>query len=72
MLGLDIGKSDGLWRLDAGPRRILGRALDWLAAARERARQRRWLAALDDRMLKDLGLSRADVARESDKRFWRP
>lgn len=36
----------------------------------ERASQRRRLAELDVRMLKDIGLSRADVARESGKRFW--
>jgi uncharacterized protein YjiS (DUF1127 family) len=37
----------------------------------ERARQRRTLAALDERMLKDIGLTRADVATESEKPFWR-
>ena len=37
----------------------------------EQARQRRALAALDDRMLKDIGLARADVMLESDKPFWR-
>ena len=36
----------------------------------ELARQRRALARLDDRMLKDVGLSRADVARELGRRFW--
>lgn len=36
-----------------------------------RHQQRHDLAALDDRALKDLGLSRADVAREVDKPFWR-
>jgi uncharacterized protein YjiS (DUF1127 family) len=43
----------------------------WIMFWSERARQRRTLAALDDRMLKDIGLTRADVAVESDKPFWR-
>jgi uncharacterized protein YjiS (DUF1127 family) len=36
----------------------------------ERARQRRALLALDDWMLKDIGLSRADAQHEYVKRFW--
>lgn len=36
----------------------------------ERWRQRRLLLALDDRMLKDIGLSRCDAEREAAKR-WR-
>jgi uncharacterized protein YjiS (DUF1127 family) len=36
----------------------------------ERHRQRRQLMALNDALLKDIGLSRTDVARESDKWFW--
>jgi len=36
----------------------------------ERVRQRRALLALDDWVLKDIGLSRAEVMRESDKPFW--
>ena len=36
-----------------------------------RRQQRFDLAALDERGLKDVGLSRADVAREIDKPFWR-
>jgi uncharacterized protein YjiS (DUF1127 family) len=38
----------------------------------ERASERANLAALDDHMLKDMGLSRADVEHESSKPFWRP
>jgi uncharacterized protein YjiS (DUF1127 family) len=36
----------------------------------ERIRQRRALQALDEWVLKDIGLSRADVMREYDKPFW--
>ena len=37
----------------------------------DRARQRAHLASLDDRMLRDIGLSRADVTGEASKPFWR-
>ena len=37
----------------------------------DRERQRRHLRGLGDRMLKDMGLSRADVAHEAAKPFWR-
>ena len=36
----------------------------------ERARQRYHLTALDDRTLKDIGLSRAEVYQEARKMFW--
>ena len=42
-------------------------ALGWL----ERAHQRRHLAMLSDHMLKDIGLTRADVEAEISKPFWR-
>jgi len=37
----------------------------------ERARERRHLLELNDHMLRDLGLSRADIEIEVSKRFWR-
>jgi len=37
----------------------------------ERARQRRSLATLDDRSLRDIGITRVDAAREAGKPFWR-
>jgi uncharacterized protein YjiS (DUF1127 family) len=45
-------------------------AAETLMSWQERLRQRRHLEALDDRLLKDIGLSRADVRREVDKPFW--
>jgi uncharacterized protein YjiS (DUF1127 family) len=38
---------------------------------RRRARGRRELAALSDRCLRDIGVTRYDVAREVRKPFWR-
>ena len=45
--------------------------LDTLLVWQERSRQRHALARLDDRMLRDIGASRADVERECAKPFWR-
>lgn len=53
------------------PRDLLIRLCDWLGDACERGRQRRALAALTDDQLRDIGLSRSDVAGESAKPFWR-
>jgi uncharacterized protein YjiS (DUF1127 family) len=47
------------------------RGIEQLLVWQDRARQRRHLAELGDHSLKDLGLSRADVAGESSKPFWR-
>jgi uncharacterized protein YjiS (DUF1127 family) len=43
-----------------------------LRAWTERWRHRTRLLELDDRMLRDVGLSRADVEREAAKPFWTP
>ncbi|MEZ5932977.1 MAG: DUF1127 domain-containing protein [Alphaproteobacteria bacterium] len=45
-------------------------ALNLLRAWSERRQQRRTLARLDERMLKDIGLSRFDVEQELQKPFW--
>jgi uncharacterized protein YjiS (DUF1127 family) len=49
-----------------GVRKILTVLSVW----NERARERRQLATLDDRLLSDIGISRCDVVREYDKPFW--
>ncbi|MBI1206939.1 MAG: DUF1127 domain-containing protein [Azospirillum sp.] len=45
--------------------------LDRLQEWHDRARERAMLRGLDDGVLKDLGISRADAELESDKPFWR-
>jgi uncharacterized protein YjiS (DUF1127 family) len=50
----------------------LVRWLDGLSLWRERARQRRTLMSMNDRMLADIGLDRGVIEREYTKPFWRP
>jgi uncharacterized protein YjiS (DUF1127 family) len=47
--------------------RWLRRPIDLLLRLDAAARDRRRLLELDDRMLKDIGLSRADVEREAER-----
>ncbi|NUB28272.1 DUF1127 domain-containing protein [Azospirillum brasilense] len=53
-----------------GVRRFAKRALGEVLGMIERHRQRRSLAALDDHLLRDVGLSRTDARREAEKAFW--
>jgi len=48
------------------PKRIFLLVERWF----ERAAQRRRLGELEDRMLKDIGVSRGEAYRESSKWFW--
>jgi uncharacterized protein YjiS (DUF1127 family) len=54
------------WLRRLSPVRLFGVAVLWC----ERAEQRRRLAQLDNRMLRDIGLSRSEAYRESSKWFW--
>ncbi len=54
-------------RLVRLPLEILQTLLVW----QERARQRRQLASLDDRLLSDMGVSRTEAEREAAIPFWR-
>jgi uncharacterized protein YjiS (DUF1127 family) len=49
----------------------LGKAAAAIWLSMERGRQRRALAELDDRLLRDIGLTRTDVWHEIAKPFWR-
>jgi uncharacterized protein YjiS (DUF1127 family) len=62
-----VGQRDAIHALsDAG-----GDVVATLRKWRRRARERAELAALDDRTLKDIGLTRADAEFLSNKPFWR-
>jgi uncharacterized protein YjiS (DUF1127 family) len=52
------------------PAKALERAFDQLSLWQERAHERHQLRMLDDHMLHDVGLSRADVESEARKPFW--
>jgi uncharacterized protein YjiS (DUF1127 family) len=39
---------------------------------RQRSRSRHLLATLDDHLLRDMGVSRVEAWRESDRPFWIP
>jgi uncharacterized protein YjiS (DUF1127 family) len=64
----------GIWQTFP-PRSGLRRTLTALAARADagvaRSRQRRALAKLDDRLLRDIGITAYDVAHEAGKPFWR-
>jgi uncharacterized protein YjiS (DUF1127 family) len=50
---------------------VLTRATDALLGWLQRDRDRRALQTLDDRLLRDIGVSRGDVEAEAAKPFWR-
>ena len=51
--------------------RFARRILEALMRGLEQSRQRRALAQLSDDMLRDIGLTRRDIAPELSKPFWR-
>ena len=66
-VGASRSALDVIGRLARLPLAIMETLLVW----QERGQQRRHLAALDDRLLSDMGISRADAAREAALPFWR-
>jgi uncharacterized protein YjiS (DUF1127 family) len=60
------------WSAAAGALKLaLLASLAALVLWQERSRQRTHLAALPERELKDMGMTRADALREADKAPWR-
>ena len=61
--------------LGSGNRNTVGstllRAVENVLAWHDRAKSRRALLGMDDRMLSDIGLDRATARSEGDRPFWR-
>lgn len=57
-------------RRAASLRAALRRFARWCLLCHARAAQRRRLAEIDERMLKDVGITPAEAARESAKPWW--
>ncbi len=57
----------GPWSLSSGLEFATDTLLNWL----DRRAQRRQLARLDPRLLKDIGVSRTEALREARKPFWK-
>lgn len=53
--------------VDAAVENVLDRFLTW----QRRHKDRMHLLSLDDRMLRDIGVTMADVDKEASKPFWR-
>ena len=68
---------EALYRATAAPgrrpfwRRPIAHLTGALERLRQRQEQRRSLAMLDDRLLRDIGLTRADVENQLRQPFWR-
>ena len=62
-----VGQRDAIGALSDAGRHVVATLREWHRRSRERAE----LAALDDRTLKDIGLTRADAEFLADKPFWR-
>ena len=59
------------WTFSSALRAASRRLLGWLCACHRQRRDRRLLANLDQRLLRDLGLDRATIADDGTQGFWR-
>ncbi len=67
-IGLPISKSPSILTVLAGaPRQVVS----WIGRCAARANQRQALFEMDERMLKDIGITRYEAVFEAQKPFWR-
>ena len=67
----DRNVAPGFGDLEFRPGNLLARAFGALLDWNDRYRQRVHLGQMDDRMLRDIGMSRGEAMHEYDKPFWR-
>ena len=67
-----VRRSGGHTEAFAGATEVFGRLARTLLTWQTRTTERNHLAGLDNRLLADMGMTRADAAFEAAKPFWRP
>jgi uncharacterized protein YjiS (DUF1127 family) len=68
--GLAVWAFQGVLRAARLADKVVGAVVTRIFSWQERARERHRMKALSDAMLRDIGVSRADIDRESRKPFW--
>jgi uncharacterized protein YjiS (DUF1127 family) len=66
-----LSHQHGAWLRHLPASALVARACRAVELWQRRARERRLLSTLDDRLLRDIGISRVDAWRECGKPFWR-
>ena len=66
----DLAISEGLYSLVRRVENLFKAAAETINVWAQRSNDRRQLAQMNERMLTDIGLSRADIAVEVNKFFW--
>jgi uncharacterized protein YjiS (DUF1127 family) len=69
--GWSVGPARAVPHPHPARRTWAGYLLAWFVACAERRRQRWVLAALEDRLLDDIGRTRAEARAEANRPFWR-
>jgi len=68
--GLTMWAFQGVLRAARLADKLVGAVMTRIFAWQDRARERHRMKALSDAMLRDIGVSRADIDRECRKPFW--
>ena len=68
--GLAVWTFQGVLRVARLADKVVGAVVKGIFTWQDRARERHRMQALSDAMLRDIGISRADIDRESRKPFW--